>query len=83
MLQLNILVRKANAYALSTWGFQCKTNGTFMMVHALINAKTSFKMPLKSNVINLFNNKVYKNTDTIPIDAQAGSTYWFLLEPAQ
>jgi hypothetical protein len=54
-----------------------------MMVHALKNGKTTFKMPFKCNVRNLYNNLVYKNTTSIKVDAQAGSTYYFMLEPTK
>ncbi len=78
----NFLVREAGAYALCESGFQCKTNGNFMMVHCLKNGKTTFKMPFKADVKNLFNGKVYRDATEIPIDAEAGSTYWFTLSPS-
>ena len=80
---LNILAKKAGAYTLCETGFQCKTNGNFMMVHALKNGQTTFNLPFKCNVTNLYNNKVYLNTTKIKVNAQAGSTYYFILEPTK
>jgi hypothetical protein len=78
----NHLVREAGAYALCEDGFQCETNGNFMMVHCLKSGKKLFKMPYRANVTNLYNGKVYRNTTGIQVDAEAGSTYWFRLSPA-
>ena len=54
-----------------------------MMVHALKNGQTTFNLPFKCNVTNLYNNKVYLNTTKIKVNAQAGSTYYFILEPTK
>jgi len=77
------LAAEAGAYSIGDSGFQCKTNGNFMMVHCLKNGKTTFKMPFKADVTNLFNNKSYRGITEMTVDAEAGSTYWFLLTPAK
>ena len=79
----NHLVKEAGAYTLCKPGFQCETNGSFMMVHCLEGGKNSFKMPLKADVTNLFNGKIYRGVTEIPVNAEAASTYWFRLEPSR
>ena len=76
------LVAQAGAYNIGQCGFQCSTNGNFMMVHCLKGGKTVFKMPYKANITNLYNGKIYRNVTEIPVNAEAGSTYWFRLSPA-
>ena len=79
----NHLVKEAGAYTLCKPGFQCETNGSFMMVHCLEGGKNSFKMPFKADVTNLFNGKIYRGVTEIPVNAEAASTYWFRLEPSR
>ena len=79
----NHLVKEAGAYILCKAGFQCETNGNFMMVHCLDGGKATFKMPFKADVTNLFNGKTSRGVTEIPVNAEAGSTYWFRLEPAK
>lgn len=76
----NFLVKEAGGYVLTAPGFQCETNGKFMMIHPLINCRTTFYLPFKADVVNLFDGKVYRNTDKITVNAEAGSTYWFNLQ---
>lgn len=78
----NHLVNEAGAYHLSEAGFQCETNGNFMMVHCLKGGKSTFKMPFKADVTNLFNGKVYRGVTEITVNAEPGSTYWFRLSPS-
>ena len=77
------LVSQAGAYTIGDSGFQCKTNGNFMMVHCLRSGETTFKMPFKADVINLANDGISHGVTEIPVKAEAGSTYWFLLSPAE
>lgn len=79
----NTLAAEAGAYCLTESGFQCATNGNFMMVHCLKNGKKVFKMPFKADVKNLVNGTVYHGVTEIAVDAEAGSTYWFELTPAK
>ena len=37
----------------------------------------------KADVVNLFNGRKYSGVTEIPVDAEAGSTYWFSLTPAK
>ncbi|MBO7327731.1 MAG: beta-galactosidase [Lentisphaeria bacterium] len=78
----NHLVREAGAYAVSTPGFQCVTDGNFMMLHSMVNGKRELRLPGKVNVKNVFNDREYKNTDRLTINAEAGSTYWFIFTQA-
>ncbi|MBR7130635.1 MAG: hypothetical protein IKC82_01420, partial [Lentisphaeria bacterium] len=79
----NHLVNEAGVYHLGETGFQCETNGNFMMVHCLKGGKTTFKMPFKADVTNLFNGKVWRGVTGIPVNAEPGSTYWFRLTPVK
>lgn len=76
------LVSQAGGYSIGDSGFQCKTNGNFMMVHCLKNSKTNFKLPFKATVTNLANGTIHQGVTEIPVDAEAGATYWFVLKPA-
>ncbi|MBE6378349.1 MAG: hypothetical protein E7051_05970 [Lentisphaerae bacterium] len=78
----NHLVREAGAYAVSTPGFQCATDGNFMMLHSMVNGEREILLPGKVNVKNVFNGQEFKNVDKIKINAEAGSTYWFIFTPA-
>ena len=79
----NTLATAAGAYCLTESGFQCETNGNFMMVHCMKNGKKTFKMPFKANVRNLVNGKFYYGVTEITVEAEAGSTYWFELTPVE
>jgi len=79
----NTLATAAGAYRLTESGFQCETNGNFMMVHCMKNGKKTFKMPFKANVRNLVNGKFYYGVTEITVEAEAGSTYWFELTPVE
>lgn len=79
----NRIVREAGAYRLADSGFQCETNGNFMSVHCMRGGRTVFAMPYKADVVNLFNGRKYSGVTEIPVDAEAGSTYWFSLTPAK
>ena len=78
----NHLVREAGAYAVSTPGFQCATDGNFMMLHSMVNGEREILLPGKVNVKNVFNGQEFKNVDKIKINAESGSTYWFIFTPA-
>lgn len=79
----NRIVREAGAYRLTDSGFQCDTNGNFMSIHCMHSGKAVFIMPYKADVVNLFNGKYYKGVMEIPVEAEAGSTYWFSITPAR
>ncbi len=77
---LNRIAKEAGAYRLTEAGFQCESNGNFMSVHAMKSGKTVFNFPFKADITNLCSGKVYKNTDKIPVNAEAGATYWFTMK---
>lgn len=77
----NRIVREAGGYRLTNSGFQCDTNGNFMSVHCMRSGKVVFAMPYKADVINLYNGKRYKGVTELPLEVEAGSTYWFSLTP--
>ena len=79
----NRLVKEAGGFVASRCGLQVEMNGNFVSVHCIMPGRYTLTLPQRSTVINGRNNKKIAAAVTeITIDAVAGSTYWFMLQPS-
>ena len=79
----NHLVKSAGGFTASTSGLQIDMNGRFISVHCIKPGRYTIRLPQRSDVVNMRNNKkIASGAVEITIDAVAGSTYWFMLRPS-
>lgn len=78
----NQLAREAGAYVPTESGYQCETNGNFFSLHSMKTGPVTILLPFRADVTNLYNGKKIMNIASLPLNAEAGATYWFKLTPA-
>lgn len=78
----NSIAKKCDAFTASEPGLVINMNSRFISIHALKGGKYTVNLPFKAgNLVNMFDNStIAKNSSSFILDAEAGASYWFLID---